>query len=84
MRRRLISQRVLFGLIAAAAILIIGGFVALALGRLLEALGDQPGSRALDYVALACGALFVIDLVCLVLAQALNGLDNPDDPPDAE
>lgn len=84
MRQKLISQRVLFGLIAGAVILLIGGFVALALGRLLEALGDQVGSGALDYVALACGALFLIDLICLVLAQAVNGLDNPDDPPDTD
>jgi hypothetical protein len=84
MRQKLISQRVLFGLIAVAVILMIGGFVALALGRLLEALGDQPASGALDYVALGCGALFLIDLICLVLAQALNGLDNPDDPSDAD
>jgi len=84
MRHKLISQRVLFGLIAAAVILMIGGFVTLALGRLLEALGDQAGSGFLDYVALACGALFLVDLICLVLAQALNGLDNPDDPPDTD
>jgi len=84
MRQKLVSQRVLFGLIAAAVVLIIGGFVALALGRLLEALGDQPASGALDYVALAFGALFLVDLVCLVLGQAVNGLDNPDDSSDTD
>lgn len=82
MREKLVPQRVLFLLIAAAVLLLIGGFVMLGLAALLAALGDEAGSVALEYIALGCGVLLVIDLVCLVLAQAVNSLDVTDDSPD--
>jgi len=84
MRQKLIPQRVLFFLIAAAFILLISGFVALGLGALLAALHDDLGSKVVNYLALGCGALFVIDLLCLILAMAVNSLADPDGPPDSE
>lgn len=82
MPHKLVPRRVLFLLVAAAVLLPVGGFVTLGLAALLAALGDRAGSVALEYIALGCGVLLVIDLVCLVLSQAVNALDASDDPPD--
>ncbi|OHB86363.1 MAG: hypothetical protein A2V98_17015 [Planctomycetes bacterium RBG_16_64_12] len=73
----------LFRLIAAGVVLLISTLVALGLAELLAALNDQLGAKAVKYVALGCGVLFVIDLICLVLAQAVNSLDESDDSSDA-
>ncbi len=82
MPRPLVPQRVLFRLLAAALVLLIAGAVSLGLGQLLAALGDAAGSTVLRYVALACGALLVTDLVCLLLAQTLRSLTEDDDTPE--
>ena len=84
MRQRLIPQRVLFLLVAVAVVLLIGAAVMFGLAELLAALGDAAGSVVLKYVALACGGLVATDLICLVLAQAVNSLADPDEPPDAK
>ena len=84
MRRRLIPQSILFLLTASAVVLLVGGFVALGLGRLLAAMGDETGGRVAGYVALASAALFVIDLICLILAQAVNSLADTDGPHEPE
>jgi hypothetical protein len=82
MRRHLVPQRLLFLLLAAALVLLIGCAVSLGLGQLLTALDDHGGGRVLRYVALTLGALLVTDLVCLVLAQALRSLGEDDDTPE--
>jgi hypothetical protein len=82
MRPQLVPKRVLFLLLAAALVLLIGGAVSLGLGQLLAALGDTAGGTVFGYVALACGALLATDLVCLVLAQALRALGEDDDTPE--
>jgi hypothetical protein len=82
MRRHLVPQRLLFLLLAAALVLLIGCAVSLGLGQLLTALGDAPAGSVLRYVALAFGALLVTDLVCLVLAQAVRSLGEDDDTPE--
>lgn len=82
MAGKLVPRRVLFLLIAAGAVLLIGGFVTLGLGELLGAMDDPLGSRVLKYIALTCGVLCVVDLICLVLAQAVNSLAETDEPPD--
>ncbi|MFH1920582.1 MAG: hypothetical protein ABIP48_11930 [Planctomycetota bacterium] len=84
MSHKLIPQRALFRLIAAAALLLTSGFVAFGLGELLVALGDALGGRVLKYIALGLAALFVVDLICLILVQAINSLAEPEDPPDTE
>jgi ABC-type hemin transport system substrate-binding protein len=82
MRPQLAPKRVLFLLLAAALVLLIAGAVSAGLGQLLAALGDAAAATVLGYVALACGALLVIDLVCLVLAQTLRSLGEDDDTPE--
>jgi hypothetical protein len=79
MRRQLIFRSLLFLLTLAAVVLSVGGFVTLALGRLLEAMGDAVGAQVAGYVALGCGVLFVVDLICLVLVQAVRSLVELDD-----
>jgi len=83
MRKRLVPHNVLLPLVAAAIALLIASSVGVGLGELLIKLGDATGGKVLKYIALACGVLLVIDLVCLVLAQALNSLGDTDEPPDA-
>jgi hypothetical protein len=85
MRKKLVPQRVVLLLIAAAVVLLVGGFATLGLGELLAALDDaEVGGRVAKWIALAFGVLFVIDLVCLVLAQGLNSLSENDDSPEEE
>jgi hypothetical protein len=84
MRQSSVWQIVLFLLLALAIVLLIGTVVLFGLAELLAALGDAAGSAALKYVALASGGLLVTDLICLVLAQAVNSLAETDEPPDAK
>ena len=84
MQKRLIPRRVLLLLLAAAITLLLASSIGVGLGDLLTKLGDAPGGRVLKYIALACGVLLVIDLVCLVLAQALNAVMDSDEPPDGK
>jgi hypothetical protein len=48
--------------------------VILAVSALLAAMNDTAGAMVLRYVALGCGILWIVNLVCLVLAQSLNSL----------
>jgi hypothetical protein len=84
MPKRLIPQRVFLLLLAAAIALLIASSVSVGLGELLRKLGDETGGKVLKYIALGCGVLLVIDLVCLVLAQAVNAVADDEGPPDGE
>ncbi len=50
-----------------------------AVSLLLGNMDDHGGERALRYVALAGGIVMVIDLICLVVAQAVNSLADTED-----
>lgn len=63
---------ILLPLAAIAAVLPIAIVVLLALGRLVGAMGDVSGQVALDWVALAIGAVWVVDLIALVVLQSLH------------
>jgi hypothetical protein len=77
-----VSLRLLFRLVAAAIVLLIGTCVALGLAELLGGLGDPQGGVVLRYVALAFGGLFVVDLISLVLVLAVNAAADSEEPPD--
>jgi hypothetical protein len=62
----------LWGLPLAAAL-------ALGMARLLAALGDQTGSAALDYVALASALLWVVALAAIVSVLAVERLSGDAD-----
>jgi hypothetical protein len=71
-------QRVLLLLVAAALLLPVATIVVWALARVLGTMGDAPGGRVLEYVALACLVLWVVDLVFLILVQAVHMLFPPE------
>jgi hypothetical protein len=73
-------QRAIVWLLVAALGLPIAMCVLYALARLLEAMKDEAGASALGYVNLALLALWIIDLVALVVVQAVNSLGGP--PPE--
>lgn len=49
------------------------------LGRLLSAMGDAAGGSVLGWIALAAGVVWSLDLIGLVLVQAINSLGNNDE-----
>jgi hypothetical protein len=79
MHQRLIPQGVLLLLVAVAIVLAIGFGLLMALGRILAAMGDAGGGVVVDYIALGCGALFVLDLILLVLVLGVRSLTEPED-----
>ena len=82
MRQDLIPQRFLLLLIALALMLPIGVFVVLGLSQLLRAMGDEPGSVGAVRFAVACGGIWLFDLISLILVVAVNAITNADDPPE--
>ena len=76
----MISRRVLLVLVMAACVLPVAITVVVAVGRLLGAMNDAAGASALDGVALALGIAWIVGLVCLVVALAINSLGPPDGP----
>ena len=78
MRKRLLPRWVTLALLA--GLLVMPIFIALLWGvsSLLTAMDDASGGYAARCIALACGVLWVADLVCLVLVQGLNSLDDSD------
>lgn len=83
MRQKPVPRRAIVLLIAGALILPIGVCVVLAVASLLVVMDDDIGGGVLRYIAIGCGILWVIDLVCLVVVQALNASADTDDPPDS-
>jgi len=76
-----ISRNILNVLVMAALFLPPAVLVAWAFARLLEAMGDETGATAVDYVAVAVGGLWAVDLVLLVLSLGIRSLpvDTPAD-----
>jgi len=79
MSRKPISAKVLFPLVIAGLMLPMMICIVVGLASLLTAMGDGNGGAALRYVALAGGVVWVVDLLAIVLVQAIDSLDRPDD-----
>jgi ABC-type transport system involved in multi-copper enzyme maturation permease subunit len=79
MGRKLIPRAVLHLLAAGLVVLPIAICVILAVAALLGEMGEPPQQSPLKWVALGVGILWVVDLICLVLAQALNSLAENDE-----
>jgi ABC-type transport system involved in multi-copper enzyme maturation permease subunit len=79
MSRKLVPPVVTHLLIAGVAVLPIAICVILAVAALLGEMGEPPERSPLKWVALGVGILWVVDLICLVLAQALNSLAETDE-----
>ena len=79
MHHPLIPHRAVLALVVAAVLLPIGLSVVLGVASLLGQMGDTIGGCVLHRIALAGGILWIIDLICLVLALAIGTLRGPDD-----
>ena len=80
----MITPRAVVGLIVGALGLPIGMCVLFALARLLEAMKDESGALGLERASLVLFALWLIDLVALVIVTAVNSLQNPPPRPKDE
>jgi hypothetical protein len=78
MQQPLVSQRIALALLAGTIILPIAICVILGIATLLATMGDHTGGSVLGYVALACGIVWVVNLICLVLALAINAMKDQD------
>jgi hypothetical protein len=77
MGRRPFTSRAMPPLVAAMVVLPIAISVLLGVSALLTAMNDSAGGVVLRYIALGCGTVWVVGLVCLVLLQGLRWLDDP-------
>lgn len=66
-------------LVAFACVSTISLVVIFAVACLLGKMGDSAGQAALESVALAVGLLWLIDLICLIFAVAVNSLYDSDE-----
>ena len=82
MNRRPIPRRLLFVLTGLALVLWIGVAMIEALAMILGAMGDAPASQVVGWIALGIAVLLAVDLICLVLALAINALADSDEPPE--
>ena len=82
MGRSPVPARVIRLLVAAAVVLPIAICVVLGVGSLLGAMDDAVGAGVMRYIAWGAGCLWTVDLICLVVAQGLQSLDETDEPPD--
>ena len=80
MQQPLVPHRFVLLLIATALLLPITICVVFGVAALLEAMGDAAGGRGLYRIALGCGILWAINLICLVLVQAIGSFKGPDEP----
>lgn len=78
MGQRLVPASVVLLLLVGALMLPVAISILFGLGRLLTAMGDAAGGTVLGWIALGAGVLWILDLVCLVLVQAINSLGNGD------
>jgi hypothetical protein len=72
-----IPLRAVVWLIVGALGLPIALCVLFGLARLLETMQDQAGAFFLGRVSLALAVIWVIDLIALVVIQAINSLGGP-------
>lgn len=78
MGQRLVPTSVVLLLLVGALMLPVAISILFGLGRLLGAMGDSAGGTVLGWIALAAGVLWILDLICLVLVQAINSLGGGD------
>ena len=78
----MVSPRIIRILICIAVILLITCTVSAGLGLLLDALNDQVVANTIFQVITGgCGLLLLVDLICLVLALAVNSLESNQSKP---
>lgn len=78
MSQQLVPRWIIRLVVAGALVLPIAICVILAVSLLLGAMDDPLGGNVLKYIALGVGIFWAVDLICLVLVQALNSLTDTD------
>jgi hypothetical protein len=78
MSQKPLSRRILLPLVAGLLILPVAAWAIVAMGALLNAMGDAEGQVFANRLAWGCGVLWVLDLVCLVVIQAIHALGETD------
>ena len=78
-----IPRRLLFVLTGLALVLGVSLAVIEGLAMILGAMEDTAGSQVVGWIALGVAVLLAVDLICLVLALAINALADSDEPPDS-
>ena len=73
----MISRRALAVLVALACVLPLAIVVVVGAGRLLAAMQDAAAATVLDRIALAVAIVWAVNLLCLLLALAINALGPP-------
>jgi hypothetical protein len=79
MRRNPVFAKALYFLLVAGLLLPISICIIVAMAALLTAMHDAAGGAVLRYVALTGGVVWAIDLVAIVLIQAIDLLNRPDE-----
>lgn len=77
----MVSRKILIVLLSAGFVLPMAITLVWAVSRLLLAMEDREAAIVLDRVALALGLVWTLDLICLVLAQAVNAVGPPEKRP---
>lgn len=72
-----VVKRILTILLAASGFLPIILVVLIAVERLLGALGDEAGAAALRRIGLAGGIVWIVTLIALLLALAIQAIESP-------
>ncbi len=83
MTQRAAPRRAMIVLLTGVLVLPIAAWAIVAVSALLAAMGDADGALWLRRLAWLTGALWAVDLVCLVVVHALSSLtdaDQSDDP----
>jgi hypothetical protein len=75
-------RHLLVGLLIGALGLPVLLCVVFAVGKLLEGMNDAAGSAALERIGLGLFILWVVDLIGLVIVQAIQSAGGPNRPPD--
>ena len=78
MGQRLAPACVVISLLIGALVLPVVISILLGLSSLLGAMGDGSGRAVLGWIALSAGVLWALDLIALVLVQAINSLGGVD------
>ena len=78
MNKKPVSRLAITILVAIAVISTISLGVVLAVACIIGIMGDASGKVVLESVALAIGLVWIIDLICLVLALGVNSLSDSD------
>jgi hypothetical protein len=75
-----VARRVLIALLVGVLLLPLVAWAVVAIAALLAAMGDAAGAVIVNRLAWLLGAAWIVDLVCLIVALAINALGDTSPP----